>query len=125
MPSRGLGQATLQALSLLNLDEVNAVRLHQLAGRVISDVGPEETSGAVREIRYLLIKSAQGPVDAFLADAAARILGDDIGKMFPMTSSIRLTVSSVPGISLPASPGQRQRSCTHAHARRRRYRGLR
>lgn len=36
----------------------------------------------VRAIRYLLVEMADGGVAAFMADAAARILGDGIGRLF-------------------------------------------
>jgi hypothetical protein len=36
----------------------------------------------VRAIRYLLIEVADGPVSAFMADAAARVLGDGYGRLF-------------------------------------------
>lgn len=36
----------------------------------------------VRAIRYQLVEVADGPISAFMADGAARILGDGIGKLF-------------------------------------------
>ncbi|SCG69864.1 hypothetical protein [Micromonospora inositola] len=36
----------------------------------------------VRAIRYLLVEVADGGVSAFMADTAARILGDGIGRLF-------------------------------------------
>ena len=36
----------------------------------------------MRAIRYQLVEIAHGPISAFMADDAARIIGDDIGKLF-------------------------------------------
>ncbi|WP_433320140.1 hypothetical protein [Micromonospora chersina] len=36
----------------------------------------------VRAMRYLLVEVADGDLSAFMADAAARILGDGIGRLF-------------------------------------------
>jgi hypothetical protein len=36
----------------------------------------------VRAIRYLLVEVADGPISAFMADAAARVLGDGYGRLF-------------------------------------------
>jgi hypothetical protein len=36
----------------------------------------------VRALRYLLVEVADGPVAAFMADDAARIIGDGIGRFF-------------------------------------------
>lgn len=36
----------------------------------------------VRAIRYLLVEVADGPISAFMADAAAQIVGDGIGHLF-------------------------------------------
>ncbi|MFI5937869.1 DUF4259 domain-containing protein [Actinoplanes sp. NPDC051494] len=44
--------------------------------------GSAETLAQVRAIRYLLVEVADGPVAALLADAASRVLGDDIGRLF-------------------------------------------
>ncbi|WP_285473453.1 hypothetical protein [Actinoplanes sp. NBRC 101535] len=36
----------------------------------------------VQAIRYRLVEIADGPIAAFMADDAARILGDGIGRLF-------------------------------------------
>lgn len=36
----------------------------------------------VRALRYLLVEVAEGPISAFMADDAARIIGDGIGRLF-------------------------------------------
>jgi hypothetical protein len=36
----------------------------------------------VRALRYLLVEVADGPISAFMADDAARIIGDGIGRLF-------------------------------------------
>jgi hypothetical protein len=35
-----------------------------------------------RALRYLLVEVADGPISAFMADDAARIVGDGIGRLF-------------------------------------------
>jgi hypothetical protein len=37
---------------------------------------------AVKRVRYVLVEAADGPIAAVLADSAARIVGDGIGRMF-------------------------------------------
>jgi hypothetical protein len=36
----------------------------------------------LRALRYLLVEVADGPIAAFMADDAARIIGDGIGRLF-------------------------------------------
>jgi hypothetical protein len=36
----------------------------------------------LRALRYLLVEVSDGPISAFMADAAARIIGDGIGRLF-------------------------------------------
>jgi hypothetical protein len=36
----------------------------------------------VRAISYILVEVADGPISAFMADAAAQIIGDGIGRLF-------------------------------------------
>ncbi|MEV6846559.1 hypothetical protein [Actinoplanes sp. NPDC051411] len=36
----------------------------------------------LRALRYLLVEVADGPISAFMADYAARIIGDGIGRLF-------------------------------------------
>ncbi len=36
----------------------------------------------VRALRYLLVELADGPISAFMADDAVRIIGDGIGRLF-------------------------------------------
>jgi hypothetical protein len=45
-------------------------------------IDPEGMEAPVRAIRYLLVEVADGPIAAFMADAAAQIVGDDIGRLF-------------------------------------------
>ncbi|MBB4738369.1 hypothetical protein BJY16_001828 [Actinoplanes octamycinicus] len=41
-----------------------------------------EMATHVRAIRYLLVEIADGPISAFMADDAARIVGDGVGRLF-------------------------------------------
>jgi hypothetical protein len=43
---------------------------------------PTAVDAPVRAIRYLLVEVADGPIAAFMADAAARIVGGDVGRLF-------------------------------------------
>lgn len=49
------------------------------AASPVDAVGMDEQ---VRAIRYLLVEVADGPISAFMADAAAQIIGDGIGRLF-------------------------------------------
>ncbi|MEV5695449.1 hypothetical protein [Micromonospora globbae] len=41
-----------------------------------------EVLAQVRSMRYILVEDANGPIAAFMADSAARIIGDGIGRFF-------------------------------------------
>lgn len=45
-------------------------------------VDESEVLSQVRSMRYILIEDADGPIAAFMADSAARIIGDGIGRFF-------------------------------------------
>ncbi len=55
------------------------------AARAALDLHPDDASRslpAVRAIRYILVEACDGPMAAILADSAARLLGDDTGRLF-------------------------------------------
>lgn len=45
-------------------------------------IGYVDMETQVRAIRYLLVEVADGPISAFMADSAAQIIGDDVGRLF-------------------------------------------
>ncbi|WP_148062103.1 hypothetical protein [Micromonospora aurantiaca] len=45
-------------------------------------VDESEVLAQVRSMRYILVEDADGPIAAFMADSAARIIGDGIGRLF-------------------------------------------
>ena len=82
-----LCRALRDATGLLGLTESeesdlldHVVRAERAASATPMDLAGVDTQ--VRAIRYLLVEVADGGVSAFMADAAARILGDGIGRLF-------------------------------------------
>lgn len=58
---------------------------HVELAQVAATASPIDSAGVdthVRAVRYILIEVADGPISAFMADAAAQILGDGIGRLF-------------------------------------------
>jgi hypothetical protein len=58
---------------------------HVARAEAAATVSPIDSVGVdreVRAIRYLLVEVADGPISAFMADAAAQIVGDGIGRLF-------------------------------------------
>ncbi|TYB96311.1 hypothetical protein FXF53_22310 [Micromonospora sp. WP24] len=80
---RALRNAT-RLLGLTGAEESDLLghvaRAEQAASATPLDLAGVDTQ--VRAIRYLLVEVADGGVSAFMADAAARILGDGIGRLF-------------------------------------------
>jgi hypothetical protein len=79
--------AVRQALPSLGTDSGTADTLRSYAGAAEQACQSDPPSAAavltaVRQMRYLLIESADGPIAAILADSATRIVGDDIGRLF-------------------------------------------
>ena len=82
-----LCSAVREALPVLGADPRSAGQLVAYAADAEracrSDPAATRTAlAAVKQIRYLLIEGADGPIAAILADSAASIVGDDIGKLF-------------------------------------------
>jgi hypothetical protein len=82
-----LCRALRDARGMLGLDQdAEAGLLEQvaLAERAASTPPVDRAAviGHVRAIRYQLVEIADGPISAFMADDAARILGDGIGRLF-------------------------------------------
>ncbi len=82
-----LCKAVRDAKSMLALTDEQQIDLLRHVGQaecaavsVPADLSALESE--VRVIRYLLIEVAEGPVSAFLTDAAARIIGDGVGRLF-------------------------------------------
>jgi hypothetical protein len=82
-----LCRALREATGLLGLNPTNESELItqvDLAERAATAV-PVDMPGLViqvRTIRYQLVEVADGPISAFMADDAARILGDGVGRLF-------------------------------------------
>ncbi|WP_041831771.1 hypothetical protein [Actinoplanes sp. N902-109] len=79
--------ATLQAMPSLGLEPSMADELNGALARARKAVSAEAVQAEaalseVRMMRYILVEAASGPLAAFLADSAARIIGDDIGRLF-------------------------------------------
>ncbi|MEU4557471.1 hypothetical protein AB0F72_03730 [Actinoplanes sp. NPDC023936] len=82
-----LCRALRDAQGLLGLTESEESDLlgHVARAERAASATPPDLPGVdthVRAIRYLLVEVADGGVSAFMADAAARILGDGIGRLF-------------------------------------------
>ncbi|GGK94348.1 hypothetical protein [Mangrovihabitans endophyticus] len=82
-----LCRAVREAITLLRLTE--AQRAELLAATARAEVAAARTpvdhigiATHLRSMRYMLVELADGPFAAIMADSAARILGDCIGRMF-------------------------------------------
>jgi hypothetical protein len=80
---RALRDAT-GMLGLRETDEATLFARIALAEDAATATPPDlsQMISHVRAIRYQLIEVADGPISAFMADDAARILGDGIGRLF-------------------------------------------
>jgi hypothetical protein len=78
---RALRDAT-GLLGLTSAEEADLFGHVVLAERAAAAVDQAHVEVQVRALRYLLVEVAGGPVAAFLADAAARIIGDGVGRLF-------------------------------------------
>jgi hypothetical protein len=75
--------ALRQAVRDLWLDPVSELELVGLLSAAETAAAEEKTDlDSVKAIRYILLESADGPLAPFMADAAARIIGDGFGKIF-------------------------------------------
>lgn len=82
-----LCRALRDASGLLGLSSANEVILFEqvaLAERAAAarPADLRDVAGNVRAIRYQLVEVADGPISAFMADDAARIVGDGVGRLF-------------------------------------------
>jgi hypothetical protein len=57
-------------------------RVERAESAAAAPIDRDSMDAQVRAIRYLLVEVADGPISAFMADAAARIIGDGIGRLF-------------------------------------------
>jgi hypothetical protein len=69
-------------LGLSDLQQVELLALVTRAEQAAAGTDPAGMDAPIRAIRYLLVEAADGPIAAFMSDAAARIAGDDIGRLF-------------------------------------------
>jgi hypothetical protein len=79
-----LCRALREAQDLLGLSDpsllLEQVSLAERSAAVpVTDV---ELRRRVRAIRYVLVEVSDGPIAAFMADKAARIVGDGVGRLF-------------------------------------------
>nr|WP_193599466.1 hypothetical protein [Micromonospora purpureochromogenes] len=79
--------AVRDAQSLLHLPAPRVAELLKCAAlaehaAASHPVDESEVLAQVRSMRYILVEDADGPIAAFLADSAARIIGDGIGRFF-------------------------------------------
>jgi hypothetical protein len=82
-----LCRALRDATGMLGLDssgEVDLLEHVALAEQAATTVPVDQTGMEIqlRALRYLLVEVADGPISAFMADDAARIIGDDVGRLF-------------------------------------------
>jgi len=82
-----LCRALRDGVAMLGLSKSQQAELLQQVTRAERAATAQPIDGttvdaAVRSMRYLLVEVADGPIAAFMADAAAEIIGDGIGKMF-------------------------------------------
>jgi hypothetical protein len=69
----------------LNSSEEADLRRHVALAEQAVTASPVDQTGMeiqMRALRYLLVEVADGPISAFMADDAARIIGDGIGRLF-------------------------------------------
>ncbi|MDI6099231.1 hypothetical protein QLQ12_11560 [Actinoplanes sp. NEAU-A12] len=69
----------------LNSSEEAELREHVALAEQAATASPVDQAGMeiqLRALRYLLVEVADGPISAFMADDAARIIGDGIGRLF-------------------------------------------
>lgn len=78
--------AVRQAIDRLALDPSSVADLERqltvAEARVAASADGSTLVDSVKSIRYVLVESADGPIAAVLADSAARIVGDGIGRLF-------------------------------------------
>jgi hypothetical protein len=79
--------AVRDALPLLGVRDAQADDLLARVAGAVAAVGsrpmdPVAVTAAVKMVRHRLMEVADGPVAAMLADSAARIIGDDVGRLF-------------------------------------------
>jgi hypothetical protein len=82
-----LCEALRQAEGMLGLafDEKANLLDHVAAAEVAARTAPVDKvrmDAEVRTIRYVLVEVADGPISALMADVAARIVGDGVGRLF-------------------------------------------
>jgi hypothetical protein len=82
-----LCDAVRDAIGLLGIPRLEADDLLAHVARAAAAAKTEPidavaTIAAVKLVRHRLMEVADGPVAAFLTDSAARILGDDFGRLF-------------------------------------------
>ncbi|MEU2610640.1 hypothetical protein ABZ570_03500 [Micromonospora sp. NPDC007271] len=82
-----LCRAVRDAQSLLHLPAPRVAELLRCAAlaehaATSHPVDGIEVLAQVRSMRYILVEDADGPIAAFMADSAGRIIGDGIGRFF-------------------------------------------
>ena len=82
-----LCHALRDATGLLGLNSSEAADLlgHVALAERAATAAPVDQTGLeieLRALRYLLVEVADGPISAFMADDAARIIGDGVGRLF-------------------------------------------
>ncbi len=82
-----LCRAARDAQNLLHLPAPRVAELLRRAALAESaatshPIDESEVLAQVRSMRYILVEHADGPIAAFLADSAARTIGDGIGRFF-------------------------------------------
>ena len=82
-----LCKAVRDAKAMLQLTETQQMELVACVARAerAASSDPVDHAGIgteVRAMRYILVEVADGPISAFMADAAAQIIGDGIGRLF-------------------------------------------
>lgn len=83
----GLCRALHDATGMLGLDSAQEADLQAHIARAerAASADPADQIGMgteLRALRYLLVEVADGPIAAFMADNAARIIGDGVGRLF-------------------------------------------
>jgi hypothetical protein len=82
-----LCRAVRDAKTLMQLTETQQSELIACVARAERAAGSDPLDHVgmrteVRSMRYILVEVADGPISAFMADAAAQIIGDGIGRLF-------------------------------------------
>ena len=82
-----LCRAVRDARNMLSLSDAQFQNLvgHVAAAEQSATSAPlkqDELLSHVRAMRYILVEVADGPIAAYMADAAAQIIGDGVGRLF-------------------------------------------